>query len=187
MRRSPEQRAQWYPSADRFLPLFLKLLRRVLREARTVAGGREGKTGLRRGREGGRGAQKKWYNLRNMLSRFLALGLVLAASAAGQNPTAPKRGELDFELTSLGRNASESTITAAVKATNKSTSSVVFLLLLGKPSAVDSVEATDMKVALNVATSTGMKLLTGCRVLVAIDWAKPIDGHLMCNLGGTIC
>jgi hypothetical protein len=77
-----------------------------------------------------------------MLSRFPALCLLLAASATGQNPTAPKRGELDFELTSLGRDASGSTITAAVKATNKSTSSVVFLLLVGTVSAVDSSGGT---------------------------------------------
>jgi len=77
-----------------------------------------------------------------MLSRFLVLCLLLAGSAAGQNPTAPKRGELVFELTSLGRDASGSTITAAVKATNKSTTSVVFLLLLSTVSAVDSSGGT---------------------------------------------
>jgi hypothetical protein len=77
-----------------------------------------------------------------MLSRFLALCLLLAGSAAGQSPTAPKRGELVFELTSLGRDASGSTITAAVKATNKSTTSVVFLLLLSTVSAVDSSGGT---------------------------------------------
>ena len=77
-----------------------------------------------------------------MLSRFLVLCLLLAGSAAGQNPTAPKRGELVFELTSLGRDASGSTITAAVKATNKSTTSVVFLLLVSEPTAVDSSGGT---------------------------------------------
>jgi hypothetical protein len=77
-----------------------------------------------------------------MLSRFLALCLLLAASAAGQNPTAPKRGEIVFELTSLGRDASGSTITAAVKARNTSTSSVVFLLLVSEPTAVDSSGGT---------------------------------------------
>jgi hypothetical protein len=77
-----------------------------------------------------------------MPSKLLALCLLLAAGAAGQNTTAPKRGELDFELTSLGRDASGSTITAVVKATNKSTSSVVFLLLVGAASAVDSSGGT---------------------------------------------
>jgi len=77
-----------------------------------------------------------------MLSRFLVLCLLLAGSAAGQSPTAPKRGELVFELTSLGRDASGSTITAAVKATNKSTTSVVFLLLVSTVSAVDSSGGT---------------------------------------------
>src|SRR5665213_816118 len=68
--------------------------------------------------------------------------LLLAASAAGQNSTAPKRGEIIFELTSLGRDASGSTITAAVKARSTSTSSVVFLLLTSEPTAVDSSGGT---------------------------------------------
>jgi hypothetical protein len=42
----------------------------------------------------------------------------------------------------LGRDASGSTITAAVKATNKSTTSVVFLLLVSTVSAVDSSGGT---------------------------------------------
>jgi hypothetical protein len=73
-----------------------------------------------------------------MPGKLLALRLMLAAGAAGQNTADPKRGELDFELTSLGRDGAGSTITAAVKATNKSTSCVVFLLLLSEPTAVDS-------------------------------------------------
>jgi len=68
-----------------------------------------------------------------MPRNLLVLCLLPAASAAGQNPTAPKRGEIGFELTSLGREASGSTITAAVKARNTSTSSVVFMRLIGEP------------------------------------------------------
>jgi len=80
----------------------------------------------------------KGYNRDNMPRNFLVLSLLLAAGAAGQDKPAPKRGEVDFELTSLGRNPSGSTITAAVKVTNKSTSNVVYLLLTSPPSAVDS-------------------------------------------------
>ena len=72
-----------------------------------------------------------------MTPKLLALCLLLAASAAGQDKSAPKRGELEFQLTSLGRNERGNVLTAAVKATNKS-SSVVFLLLFGRPSAVDN-------------------------------------------------
>jgi hypothetical protein len=73
-----------------------------------------------------------------MPPKLLASFLLLVAGAAGQTPVKP-RPSIEVQLPSLGRRgAGVATLTASVKITNYSTS-YVFVLSIGHPSAVDDV------------------------------------------------
>lgn len=71
-----------------------------------------------------------------MTAKILCACLLLVACAAGQDKPAPQRGLLEFKLTTLSKNERGDALTAAVKITNK-TPFTYFLLLVGKPHAVD--------------------------------------------------
>jgi len=72
-----------------------------------------------------------------MTGKILASCLLLAGVGAGQNPPVKQGAGMEAQLMSLGRSGGAiPTLTASVQLTNKSPDHV-FVLLMGRPSAVD--------------------------------------------------
>jgi len=71
-----------------------------------------------------------------MTAKFLVTCLLFIGCVAGQDKPAPQRGLLEFKLVTLSKNERGDALTAAIKITNK-TPFTFFLLLVGKPHAVD--------------------------------------------------
>ena len=76
------------------------------------------------------------YNQPNMTAKTLVSCLLFIGCVAGQDKPAPQRGLLEFKLVTLSKNERGDALTAAIKITNK-TALTYFLLLVGKPHAVD--------------------------------------------------
>lgn len=71
-----------------------------------------------------------------MTAKILVSCLLFIGCAAGQDKPAPQRGLLEFKLVTLSKSERGDALTAAVTVTNK-TAFTYFLMLLGKPHAVD--------------------------------------------------